>query len=125
MCVPQDHGGLGADYATYMMTSAEIGRYCGATALTLNMHISSTMWTGVLLDAMRLTESQRAEHHARRTLHFARIVNNGALYAQPFSEGTAAAAGRAPFGTSARKTVQGGVSGWLINRKKSGRPCRA
>jgi alkylation response protein AidB-like acyl-CoA dehydrogenase len=118
MCVPTAHGGLGADYATYMMTSAELGRFCGATALTLNMHISSTMWTGVLLDSMDLTASQLAEHHARRTLHFARVVNDGALYAQPFSEGTAAAAGRAPFGTSAKKSVQGGVSGWVINGKK-------
>jgi alkylation response protein AidB-like acyl-CoA dehydrogenase len=118
MCVPKAYGGLGADYATYMMTSAELGRFCGATALTLNMHISSTMWTGVLLDSMGLTADQMAEHHARRTLHFARVVNDGALYAQPFSEGTAAAAGRAPFGTSAKKSVQGGVSGWVINGKK-------
>jgi alkylation response protein AidB-like acyl-CoA dehydrogenase len=118
MCVPQAYGGLGADYATYMMTSAEIGRFCGATALTLNMHISSTMWTGVLLDGMDLTPDQLSEHHARRTLHFARVVNDGALYAQPFSEGTAAAAGRAPFGTSAKKSVQGGVRGWVINGKK-------
>jgi alkylation response protein AidB-like acyl-CoA dehydrogenase len=118
MCVPTAYGGLGADYATYMMTSAEIGRFCGATALTLNMHISSTMWTGVLLDSMDLSADQQAEHHARRQLHFARVVNEGALYAQPFSEGTAAAAGRAPFGTSAKKSVQGGVSGWVINGKK-------
>jgi alkylation response protein AidB-like acyl-CoA dehydrogenase len=118
MCVPTAYGGLGADYATYMMTSAEIGRFCGATALTLNMHISSTMWTGVLLDSMDLSADQHAEHHARRKLHFARVVNEGALYAQPFSEGTAAAAGRAPFGTSAKKSVQGGVSGWVINGKK-------
>jgi alkylation response protein AidB-like acyl-CoA dehydrogenase len=118
MCVPTAYGGVGADYATYMMTSAELGRFCGATALTLNMHISSTMWTGVLLDSMDLTADQMAEHHARRTLHFARVVNDGALYAQPFSEGTAAAAGRAPFGTSAKKSVQGGVSGWVINGKK-------
>jgi alkylation response protein AidB-like acyl-CoA dehydrogenase len=118
MCVPTAYGGLGADYATYMMTSAELGRFCGATALTLNMHISSTMWTGVLLDSMDLSADQLAEHHARRTLHFARVVNDGALYAQPFSEGTAAAAGRAPFGTSAKKSVQGGVSGWVINGKK-------
>jgi alkylation response protein AidB-like acyl-CoA dehydrogenase len=118
MCVPKAYGGLGADYATYMMTSAELGRFCGATALTLNMHISSTMWTGVLLDSMNLTANQLAEHHARRKLHFARVVSDGALYAQPFSEGTAAAAGRAPFGTSAKKSVQGGVSGWVINGKK-------
>ena len=114
LCVPTAHGGLGADYPTYMMVAAEIGRFCGATALTWNMHICSTMWTGVLADGIPMSDEQRAEHAARRELHFGRIVDDGALYAQPFSEGTAAAAGRAPFGTSAKK-VDGG---WLINGRK-------
>ena len=114
LCVPESHGGLGADYATYMMVAAEIGRHCGATALTWNMHICSTMWTGVLADGIAMTDAQRAEHVKRRELHFGRIVNDGAIYAQPFSEGSAAAAGRAPFGTTARK-VDGG---WLINGRK-------
>src|SRR4051812_17391056 len=107
MCVPRANGGLGADHATYMMFAAEMGRFCGATALTYNMHICSTMWTGVLADGIPMTNEQRAEHAARRELHFARIVRDGAVYAQPFSEGSAAAAGRAPFGTTARK-VEGG-----------------
>jgi alkylation response protein AidB-like acyl-CoA dehydrogenase len=114
LCVPTAHGGLGADYATYMMVAAEIGRFCGATALTWNMHICSTMWTGVLADGIAMTEAQRAEHLTRRELHFHRIVNEGAVYAQPFSEGSAAAAGRAPFGTTAKK-VEGG---WLVNGRK-------
>ncbi len=118
MCIPKEHSGLGADYASYMMTAAEIGRYCGATALTLNMHICSTMWTGALSDGIAMSPDEQTEHHARRPLHFKRVVDQGALYAQPFSEGTAAAAGRAPFGTTARKSVQGGVSGWVINGKK-------
>lgn len=114
LCIPTEHGGLGADFPTYMMVAAEIGRFCGATALTWNMHICSTMWTGVLADGIPMDDAQRAEHEARRPLHFRRIVQDGALYAQPFSEGTAAAAGRAPFGTTARK-VDGG---WLINGRK-------
>lgn len=114
LCVPQADGGLGADYATYMMVAAELGRFCGSTALTFNMHICSTLWTGVLSDGIAMTPEQRIEHTRRRQLHFGRIVRQGALYAQPFSEGTAAAAGRAPFGTTARK-VDGG---WLINGRK-------
>jgi alkylation response protein AidB-like acyl-CoA dehydrogenase len=114
LCVPRADGGLGADYATYMMVAAELGRFCGATALTFNMHICSTMWTGMLADDIAMTHSQRAEHARRRTLHFRRVVQDGALYAQPFSEGSAAAAGRAPFGTTARK-VEGG---WLVNGRK-------
>ncbi|MGL4574038.1 MAG: acyl-CoA dehydrogenase family protein [Burkholderiaceae bacterium] len=118
LCVPQPQGGLGADFATYMMVAAEIGRFCGATALTYNMHICSTMWTGMLADGIAMDAAQRQEHRHRRTIHFDRVVKEGALYAQPFSEGTAAAAGRAPFGTTAKKTVVDGKSGWLINGKK-------
>jgi alkylation response protein AidB-like acyl-CoA dehydrogenase len=114
MCVPKEHGGLGADYATYMMVAAELGRFCGATALTFNMHICSTMWTGALADGTPMTETERDEHARRRQFHFARVVNDGAVYAQPFSEGSAAAAGKAPFGTTARK-VDGG---WLVNGRK-------
>ena len=114
ICVPQASGGAGADFATYMMVAAEIGRFCGATALTWNMHVSSTMWTGVLADGIPMTDAERAEHARRRELHFRRVVEDGAIYAQPFSEGSAAAAGRAPFGTTARK-VEGG---WVVNGRK-------
>jgi alkylation response protein AidB-like acyl-CoA dehydrogenase len=114
LCVPESSGGLGADYATYMMVSAELGRFCGATALTFNMHVSSTLWTGVLADGIAMTAQERVEHERRRELHFKRVVQEGAVYAQPFSEGSAAAAGRAPFGTTARK-VEGG---WLVNGRK-------
>ena len=114
LCVPTAFGGAGADFPTYMMVAAEIGRFCGATALTWNMHICSTLWTGVLADGIAMSDGQRVEHAARRQMHFERIVNEGKLYAQPFSEGTAAAAGRAPFGTTAKK-VDGG---WLINGRK-------
>ena len=114
LCVPQADGGGGADYASYMMVAAEIGRFCGATALTWNMHISSTLWTGVLADGIAMTDLERTEHAKRRAIHFARVVRDGAIYAQPFSEGSAAAAGRAPFGTTARKVEDG----WLVNGRK-------
>src|SRR6476661_5147445 len=114
ICVPREFGGGGADYATYMLVAAEVARFCGVTALTWNMHVSSTLWTGVLADGVPMTEAQRAEHAQRRGLHFERVVRDGAIYAQPFSEGSAAAAGRAPFGTTARK-VEGG---WLVNGRK-------
>jgi alkylation response protein AidB-like acyl-CoA dehydrogenase len=118
LCVPQNQGGAGADFATYMMVAAELGRHCGATALTYNMHTCSTLWTGLFSDGMTMTDTERSEHHARRSLHVDRVVNHGKLYAQPFSEGTAAAAGRAPFGTSALRESQNGVPGWRVNGKK-------
>ncbi|MDP3170558.1 MAG: acyl-CoA dehydrogenase family protein, partial [Polaromonas sp.] len=114
ICVPEEHGGWGADFATYVMTAAEIGRHCGATALTLNMHVSSTMWTGFIADDLDMTPEQRANHEAHRKVHYERVVKQGKVYSQPFSEGGAAAAGKAPFGTLARK-VDGG---YIVNGKK-------
>src|SRR3954470_277503 len=48
IAIPKDLGGLGASYQTYSIAAAEIGRYCGATALTWNMHVCSTLWSGPL-----------------------------------------------------------------------------
>jgi len=114
ICVPQSDGGLGASYRTYSLAAAELGRYCGATALSWNMHVSSTLWTGALADDLMMTVEERAEHNERRRLHYKRIVGDGAVYSQPFSEGGAAAAGAVAFGTEA-KPVEGG---FLVSGKK-------
>jgi alkylation response protein AidB-like acyl-CoA dehydrogenase len=107
LCIPEAHRGMGADFATYCLVSAELGRHCGATALTFNMHVCSTLWTGVLADTLDMSAAERERHERHRTEHYRRIVVEGAIYAQPFSEGGAAAAGRAPFGTVAKR-VEGG-----------------
>ena len=114
IAIPKKHGGLGADYQTYAIAAAEIGRYCGATALTWNMHVCSTLWSGPLADDLEMDAATRAEHEARRAVHYKRIVEDGAIYSQPFSEGGAAAAGGVAFGTEA-KPVKGG---WIVNGKK-------
>ncbi|MBI2754064.1 MAG: acyl-CoA dehydrogenase family protein [Betaproteobacteria bacterium] len=114
LCVPEKFGGRGADLRTYAMVSATLGKYCGATALTFNMHACSTLWPGALADGLDMTDAQREEHERHRAIHFRRVVKEGAIYAQPFSEGSAAAAGRAPFGTLAAKVA----GGWQINGKK-------
>ena len=62
LCVPEAHGGHGADYATYAMVSAEIGRYCGATALTFNMHVCTMLWSGLLSEDLEMTPEQRTIH---------------------------------------------------------------
>lgn len=113
ICIPKEEGGLGADLKTYMLTAAEIGRYCGATALTFNMHVSSCLWTGALLDKLGMDAATEAEHKAMRRVHYQRILD-GKIYAQPFSEGGAAAAGFKAFGTTALKVA----GGWQINGKK-------
>jgi len=121
ICVPAAQGGLGADFATYVMVAAELGRHCGSTALSYNMHVCSTMWSGFIADALDMNAAQRADHNRIRALHYARIIDEGRIYSQPFSEGGAAAAGKAPWGTRALK-VDGGyrVTGRKIFASLSG-----
>jgi alkylation response protein AidB-like acyl-CoA dehydrogenase len=114
ICIPTTSGGLAADFQTYALAAAELGRYCGATALSWNMHVCSTLWSGALADDLPMTPDERAGHEQRRHRHYRRIVENGAVYAQPFSEGGAAAAGMVAFGTEARP-VEGG---FIVNGKK-------
>jgi alkylation response protein AidB-like acyl-CoA dehydrogenase len=114
ICIPKSYGGRGADLKAYMLAASEIGRYCGATALTFNMHVSSCLWTGFLTDGLEMKDSLRKEHHKMREKHYERILKKGSIYAQPFSEGNASAAGKTAFSTTALKTD----GGWIINGKK-------
>ena len=107
ICVPQEEGGAGASFRTYCLAAAELGRYCGTTALSWNMHVCSTLWTGALADELDLTQEERSQHDRRRSLHYRRIVRDGSIYSQPFSEGGAAAAGVVAFGTEARPVAGG------------------
>ncbi|MFC7542895.1 acyl-CoA dehydrogenase family protein [Siccirubricoccus deserti] len=114
ICIPAEDGGLGAGFRAYCLTAAELGRYCGATALTWNMHVCSTLWTGALTEDLDMPEPARAEHRARCGAHYAAILRDGLVYSQPFSEGGAAAAGTIAFGTTARRVP----GGYRINGKK-------
>ena len=106
LVIPKRYGGLGIDYARYMEISAEIGRWCGATALTFNMHSATMLWTSQMSDDLAMTPTQRKKHEKRRAKIYKKVIKDGAIFAQPFSEpNTAAAAGKAPFGTTAKKRV--------------------
>jgi alkylation response protein AidB-like acyl-CoA dehydrogenase len=114
LCVPGSHGGLDADFATCALVIAELGRHCASTALSFNMHVSACMGAGFIADLLDMSPLQRAEHERHRSLHFERIVRHGKLYAQPFSEGGAAAAGKAPWSTVAHKAD----GGYRVNGRK-------
>ena len=114
ICIPKENGGLGASFRSYALAAAEIGRYCGSTALTWNMHVCSTLWTGSLADDLNMPDNIQKEHLKQRVLHYKRIVNDGAIYSQPFSEGGSAAAGSTPFSTVAKPVK----NGWKVNGKK-------
>ncbi|MEC7377118.1 MAG: acyl-CoA dehydrogenase family protein, partial [Pseudomonadota bacterium] len=113
-CIPHADGGQGAPLKAYALAAAEIGRYCGSTALTWNMHVSSCLWSGALSDDLEMDDEVRDRHHRNRAVHYRRILDDGAIYAQPFSEGGAAAAGAVAFGTTASRTV----GGWKVNGQK-------
>ena len=113
--IPERYGGMGADYETYCMVSAELGRWCGTTALTFNMHACTLLWSNQMADDMPMPEAERKLHEKRRAGLYEKVVKDGAIFAQPFSEpNTAAAAGKAPFGTTAKR-VDGG---WVVNGLK-------
>ena len=117
ICVPKAYGGMGADFATYVMVAAELGRHCGSTALSFNMHVSSTMWSGFIADTLDMSQVQRADHERIRALHYARVIEEGKVYSQPFSEGGAAAAGKAPWGTLANRAA-GSKGGYHVRGRK-------
>lgn len=106
--IPEQYGGLGADYETYAMVSAELGRWCPPTALTFNMHACTMLWSAQMADDLEMPDEERELHEKRRAGIYDKVVNEGALFAQPFSEpNSAAAAGKAAFGTTATP-VDGG-----------------
>ena len=73
------------------------------------------LWSALFCDdqKMPLTETQRSEFEQLRELHFGRVVDQGALYAQPFSEGGENWTSR-PIGTVATPIA----GGWRLNGRK-------
>src|ERR1700759_4636490 len=78
------------------------------------MHGCSTLWSGPLAADLDMDATTSASHTPRRGVHYRRIVNDGAICSQPFSEGGAAAAGGVAFGTEARPAA----GGFIVNGKK-------
>ena len=87
VCVPKQYGGMGASFADYARVSAEIGRYCGSTALTFNMHNATMLWAGEVSDLLDMTPEERETHERRRAEMFRGVVEDGEIHSQPFSEG--------------------------------------
>lgn len=120
ICIPEEDGGLGADFVGYALVAEELGRHCTATALTFNMHVATTLLTGQIADDMRLSPDERALLHTRRAVLRRGVVEDGMIHSQPFSEGVSAGA-TAGYGTRATP-VEGGyrVTGKKIFASLSG-----
>ena len=110
LTVPTEFGGHGFSLGEYAMVGAEIGKYCGATALTFNMHNSSMMWSRFMFDMPHLTSEDRAAFAPLRARQFRRAVKEQGIYSQPISEAGANWTSK-PIQTNCRK-VEGG---WVIN----------
>lgn len=89
LCIPEEHGGLGGDFVTYALVSEELGRHCGSTALTFNMHTATMLLTGQIADDLDMSNEEREVHESRRNALWRGVVEDGHLHAQPFSEGRA------------------------------------
>ena len=72
LTVPVEFGGHGFSLGEYAMVGAEIGKYCGATALTFNMHNSSMMWSRFMYELPNLTDEDRASFAPLRERQFRR-----------------------------------------------------
>jgi len=115
LCIPERFGGMGADFQTYCLVAAEMGRWCGATALTYNMHAQSMLWSGEIADQLDMADDDRAAHERRREAFYGEVVEAGVLYAQPFSEPTASSAtGAVTWDTEASETAEG----WRVSGRK-------
>jgi len=86
LTVPTEYGGHGFSLGEYAMVGAEIAKYCGATALTFNMHNSSMMWSRFMYDMPNLTAEERAAFKPLRERQFRRAVEEQGIYSQPISE---------------------------------------
>ena len=113
LCIPVEHGGLGATYSDYVRVSEEIGRYCGATALTFNMHNATMLWCGEVANLLTMTAAERAAHDQVRAEMYRGVVQQGHIHSQPFSEGMNPGA-TAGVGTRAVRTN----GGWLVTGRK-------
>ena len=110
LVIPEEFGGYGFSLGEYATIGAEIGKYCGASALTFNMHTSSMMWLRFMFEMPNLTDEERTAFARMREIQFPKVVNEGAIFSQPISEGGVNWTSE-PIKTNCRK-VDGG---WIIN----------
>jgi alkylation response protein AidB-like acyl-CoA dehydrogenase len=87
LSIPAEFGGWGFSMGEYAMVGAEIAKYCGATALTFNMHNGSMAWSRFMYDMPNLSEAERATFAPLREKQFRRAMTERAIYSQPISEG--------------------------------------
>lgn len=110
LTVPEEFGGNGFSLGEYAMVGAEIAKYCGATALTFNMHNSSMMWSRFMYELPHLSDADRKAFAPLRERQFKRAVKEQGIYSQPISE-----AGQNWTSKPAQTECHKVDGGWKIN----------
>ena len=95
LVVPEEYGGLGASWREYVRILKEMGKYCGSTALTFNMHSSVVR----ILSAMASSE--------QKDRYFAEVVERGRYFATLGSEPATSFRGTFTFQTFATPVAGG------------------
>jgi alkylation response protein AidB-like acyl-CoA dehydrogenase len=120
LCVPEQYGGLGADFETYCLVAEQIARGHASTALTYNMHCLTMLMMGPLISSLDLPPDVRERHEALSAQRYREVAEQGVFYGQPHSEPVESgskdqlAVGGRRFGTRA-ELVDGG---YLVNGRK-------
>src|SRR5437773_10161328 len=68
LCVPERHGGLGADYATYCLVAEQLAQGNASTSLTFNMHCLTMLMMGEIADNMAMPSAVRERHEKLRAV---------------------------------------------------------
>ncbi len=120
LCVPEQYGGLGADFETYCLVAEQLARGNASTALTYNMHATTMLMMGPLIRNLELPSDVRARHEELSAQRYREVVEQGVFYGQPHSEPVESGSadqltvGGRRFGTRAERTD----GGYLVNGRK-------
>ena len=121
LCVPEQYGGLGADFETYCLVAEQLAQGNVSTALSYNMHaLTMLLMMGPLINDFDLPPEVRRRHEELSGRRYREVVEKGVFYGQPHSEPVESggpdplAIGGRRFGTRAER-VDGG---YLINGHK-------
>ena len=120
LCVPEQHGGLVADFETYCLVAEQLARGNASTALTHNMHALTMMMMGGPIGDLDLTPKVLERHQELSARRYREVVERGVFYAQPHSEPVETGAadelgvGGRRFGTKAQRVDDG----YLVNGRK-------
>jgi alkylation response protein AidB-like acyl-CoA dehydrogenase len=120
LCVPESHGGLGADFETYCLVAEQMARGNASTALTYNMHALTMLMMGPLMQGIELPPEVLERHEQLSARRYREVIEQGVFYGQPHSEPVESGSedrlsvGGRRFGTRAER-VDGG---YLVNGHK-------